>query len=338
MFNLFKHFYKSKRKLRRNVAYIKKDVLGTNVRHKKDYKWKKKQVNPYKQQQDRFTTKSKALLLFGIICILACIGIWIFHPFFHINQIHISGNDRIATQELHKTVAATIDNTFAFVIPTNSYLFVNIPEIEQILKEKYPLKSVRIEKSFPRTLTVDIQEKISYLIVDDTKTYSLYDLDGAKVKILQNVGQGEWKIQYETITLTTTTVNQNNEEIVEEIVEEREVGRIHQPDTLGIRRAYDNYPIVLLSDTSQLYTREQADYIISWYEEFNTKKTDGGGIRYFKILNTTDFDIITDMGYIIHANTKQPVSYQMKILSEVLDRDSATEYIDVRFSNRAFWK
>lgn len=339
MFNLGKYFYKSKKQLNRKVNYVKKDVLGTQTRHKKDFTWKKKQQNPFKQQEVYFNTKKKLLLLSIIIVCVSTIAIWIFHPFFLVTQIHISGNDRISSEEIRITIHAAINKKILFFIPGTSYLFVDELEIKNILLEKYPLKSVEISKSFPRTVSAHVVEKISYIVLDDNETYSLVDLDGNHVETLRNIGDDEWKIEYETVETFVTSTDENDEIIMVPSSEKREVGRVHIPDVSSMQAKYGKYPLVHINKeiVSQDLIKKVSKQIVSWYEDLPTKI--GGGVNYFDVENNGQLTLWLEQGFYVIAKTEKPVLYQLRIISEVLNQESNNiNYIDIRFPDRAYWQ
>ena len=117
MFNFGNHFYRSKKKLNRKMNYVKQDVLGTQIRHKKNFTWKNKLKNPFRQEEEQFTTRKKVLIVTVILFSIGTFLLWVFHPFFLVSQIQIDGNTRISTEDLRLTLKATLDRNIAFLIP-----------------------------------------------------------------------------------------------------------------------------------------------------------------------------------------------------------------------------
>ncbi len=351
MLNLF---YKFKRQVSNQIKSSKK-TFKKNVRHKNDFSWRKKQSNPYKLKDTKTPKKRKIFAFIFFVISMVTVGLWLFHPFFYITKISVSGNDRIDSSDILLTAKSYISQKKMYVIPGDTFLVVDQNKIEDILLSKYPLKEVMITKSFPSELSIVVQEKISYLIVDDTKTYAIYDLEGNNVETLKNVGKNEWKIEYEDVVVTSTssTINMTNTtstEIVLDqnststtpiITQKREVARVHTPDFISIKSKYAKYPLVVFPDHDQkLIQNEIKTYgkkIIFLFEEF--PNIVNGGVDYIVFNDQRNLQVISDNKLSFIFTFISDISKQLNLIKQVIEQnEKPTTYIDVRFGDRAFWK
>ena len=105
-----------------------------------------------------------------------------------------------------------------------------------ILKQKYPIQNITIQKIFPDKIKVEVEEKISKIIYNDGRIYTYLDETGKVIEILRYVGEDEWLITKKSVTSTN--------ELGEEIITEKEVARKPKISINKITQEMGDYPII----------------------------------------------------------------------------------------------
>jgi cell division septal protein FtsQ len=303
----------------------------------KDFSWQGGNVNPFKKE-DKRTKRIIYLYLFLILfCILITLSVLIFHPFFKINKIEIKGLQRIERMEIETVVNDLLDlNSFIF-LPSDSFFIINLENTEEILKNRFPIENIKIEKYFPNEIKIEIEEKITTIIYDNGKEYSFINLKGDVVEIFRKVSSYEWQ----EITQTTTSTDENGEILEEKLV----IDKIHEPDVKNLIKDVGNYPIIFdkIFDEAQLnknvLDEKYANKIIEWFNLLN--KSDNK-IKYFLIDESPNqMFIITYNGWYIKTNVDREVNTQIKEIETILKqeiKDNFFYYIDLRYPDRIYWK
>lgn len=231
--------HKIKRQIKRNAKKSKSFVaillgLAKKKDSRRDFSWQGRHHNPYTHKEEKDHTLRNIIIL--TVCILTMLGIGVYHSYFKINSIEVFGLQRIENQELKETVHGILDYRTLGIIPHNSYFLTDIDEVRDILKERFPISSIVVEKKFPNNLKLTIEEKISTLIYDNGEDYSYMDMEGNIVEKVMNVGDHEWNI---VKNITTSTNERGDIETHEEIVE-----KTHKPNIQMVIDELGNYPIV----------------------------------------------------------------------------------------------
>jgi len=330
-----KSYIKNRNKLRLFFNFFsKKTVRG----HKRDYSWKGNMSNPYERKQPVSLRKKIEMLILAFSSVGAA-AILIYHPFFWINNIKIQGLQRIDEKELIDSVYGILENKKFFVFPSSSYVFTDVNEIRDIIIEKYPIQSIVVEKTFPQTVSIVLEEKISNIIYSNGIKYGYMGLDGRVIELIKVVEDSEWN---ETTSITTTTLADGTIRTEKKILE-----RIYVPDIEGIIKDYGYYPILYDSrnkqidnNTDAILKAETVSGIINWFNFIN-KKTD---IKFGYIIinnNLGEGIIKTKNGWDLSVSLADRFEEQTAELSLLLnnkvDKSNLT-YIDLKFPGRAYWK
>lgn len=306
--------------------------------HKKDFAWKSGFNNPYKVKEP-LSIKKKLEIILLVVSFFGTFFLLIFHPYFHINKINITGLQRIKYDEMKEDILGIMKDKKFAVFPKTSYLFTDIDEVRDILKDKYPIESIIIKKNFPNELSINLEEKISTVIYDNGELYSYLGLDGNIVEVLGKVDEHEWQ---EEIEITTTTLADGTIREEKHIVE-----RLYKPNTNNISTRFGNYPIVYdarAASTTEslipLIKPEIVSGIISWFNFLN-KKTDipfsyiiiEDGMGKGLIKTKEGWDLIVNLSNRFDAQ----VDELNLLLKEKIDRKNLN-YIDLRFPDKVYWK
>lgn len=336
--NRLLNHHKLKKKVGRNVSKWTK-IFSLRKKTRRDYSWKGKHDNPFQQNhKDQAKKRLKIQIIIIVISILGSIALALYHPFFSVHDITISGLQRIEQDDIRDTIGGFCSYKAWGFLPQRSYFIADIEEIKNILKERYPIERIVIEKRFPNNLSIVIEEKISTVIYDNSELYSYIDLDGNVVEIMRKVSDYEWN----EITETVTSTNEMGEEIQKTNILERN----HKPDVRSITAELGSYPIVYDMRHKPVVAQQQTldpvevKAIVAWYNRL-TKTTDIP-LKYIVIENDIgDITIETFERWYIKSRITRDVDTQVGELEylfrEKIDREQLN-YIDLRYADRVYWQ
>ena len=215
---------------------------------------------------------------------------------------------------------------------------VDVNDLKSILLDKFPIRSIIVQKSFPNTLSIIVDEKISTIIYDNGSKYSYLGLEGNIVEIVQNVSPTEW---YEKLEIVTSTLADGTERKEEKIIE-----RKHVPAVIDVVRDLGNYPIVYdrrgrVAELNAKVLQEKTVHgVIDWFNLIE-KKTEIP-FQYVVIAGEVgEATIISQNEAELRVNLHERVNEQFDELQLVL-RDkvdlSGVSYIDLRYQGRVYWR
>jgi len=295
--------------------------------------------NPFKEKNKHNTLLYKFGFVIIIISLFFTFKIILFHNFFQVKFIYTTGLQRIEEQEIQNAVYGIVDYKKFFVIPANNYFLVNVHEIRDILTNRFPIKSIVVEKNFPNKIFITLEEKISTIIYDNGKNYAYIGLDGRVVEIVRQVGEDAWLIKNE---ITTTT-----DMYGEVISEEKEISREHVVNFLDITKEMGNYPIIYDKRgidaliNQNVLRKETVQNIVEWYNLINNN-TDVI-FKYVELENELGNAIIkTGEGWDLYVSLERNAETQyhqlVALLEESIKDKTNLNYIDLRYQERAYWK
>ena len=332
--------HRLKRKWDRGVGKASDFLSGAESRDKvfKDFAWHSAKRNPLsidRRPQSRF----KLLVAVAGISIAASVLVGVYHSFFRISNVAVVGLQRINQKEFEEATLGIINYRRFFILPGNSYFLVDVEEIKNIIKERFPVESVLVKKSFPATLSIEVEEKISTLIYDNGKEYSFLDADGNLVEIVKQVGEDEWIKK----TQISTSTNEKGE-VVEEI---KILESIHTPNVKRIVTEMGDYPILFdkrgqtVALNAGAINKKLAGGIISWFNLIN-KKTD---ISFGYVIiedERGEGEIMTGAGWRLKVGLSEDIDLQFSELQHLLTKEkvnlSSLNYVDLRFLGKVYWQ
>jgi hypothetical protein len=332
--------HKAKRTLMRSHNVARKSRERVVYSQKKDFAWRGKRANPLRTSPCRFSRRVQIEIGVLVVSLLCFVGVLLLHPFFQIQDIRVSGTDRLEQRDIQDAVQGSLAFKRLFIIPGANYFFVEVSELEDILSERFPLNSVQVTKQFPSTLDVVLQERISTIIYDDGSMYYLMGTTGKIVEPIQKVPESEWRIQTEIVTSTN--------ELGEEVSEQKEIARHHTPDYRSLVQNVGEYPILYnlitepqvdeLSVTTDVIMPTYAEAIISWYEELGRH----ADLDPQYVTMTSPYDVTYyTAGPDVHVSLVGEQGAQIDRLRTALQHISSintVSYIDVRFDQRVYWQ
>jgi hypothetical protein len=297
----------------------------------------KKHANPYKKQEET-NWKKKAEIFLLIITVISLFGVSLYNTFFHITTLDVVGLQRISEEEFDTAVHGIMEYRHFFIIPGKNYFFVDTDEIRDILLEKFPIQSIVVQKTFPHTLSITLDEKISTLIYDNGKQYSYVGLDGHIVEIVRNVGDDEWEREMEIVTSTLADGTIREEQNI--------ISETHTPPIRTILSEMGDYPVIYdkrqkASALNDVVLKESTVAgTIDWFHFLNNKIK--APFRHLELENELgDALIYTREGWYIKVKLDKDIEKQFQSLQAVLEERGSWEglgYVDLRYGGRVYWK
>lgn len=330
--------YKHRRKLGRAFRRTSDFVLAKEGLRHKDFDWHQRKTNPFSQEKVnwRWRMKIYSLICLGVLTML----FGIFHPFFQIKNVEIQGLQRISEEEFKNAVLGIINYNHLLIFPAKNYFLADLKQMDEILKERFPLAVIITRKVFPDTLNIQVEEKISTVIYDNGKKYHYLDTEGKIVEILRQVGEDEWQEIKKMATSTDATGK--------EISEIKVVERTHRPPVKKIIEEIGDYPIIydqrgLDGEINDIVLSPEIIHGVISYFNFINKHTN---IPFGYVLMDNDLgegSILTLEGWQLKVSfvrddlEKQFAELQYLLQSKKINRQTLN-YIDLRFPGKVFWQ
>jgi len=289
--------------------------------------------NPYRKELGHFTGFKYIII---ILLLLFWVGLLIYLPNFRITKITFNGLNIIKINEINGIVEKQI---FArrWPIPSNNYFLINSEKIINLIENNFTVSDVKIEKKFPNNLIINIEEKISSVIYDNSQNYYLLDQTGDIVKNLKNVGANEFISSTQLVTITTTTLAANTLRTTASTTLQT-----HLPDYQTIKKEFGDLPLIydgrnstnteghwlstnLINSVIEFYTQIKKQNLIIKYFYLDSPL---GGVRAY-INGPWDVYFTPD------PNT---ITTQLNNLKTFIQNNKPIEYIDLRYGERIYWK
>jgi len=174
----------------------------------------KKYGNPFfrKRRKVRRISLRVKLIIFLVILMIVGIG-WLlfFHSFFTINNIEISGGQRIEEKKIREVIQKQLLETRLMFFNQSNIFTFNKEEARQEIIKRYNVEDLRINKRLPKTIAVSFVEKTiagiwfekdKYYYIDDGG-YILYEIETLEAEakdfaVFKNKGE-ETKIKQDEI-------------------------------------------------------------------------------------------------------------------------------------------
>ncbi|MFH0819195.1 MAG: FtsQ-type POTRA domain-containing protein [Patescibacteria group bacterium] len=258
------------------------------MRMKHDNKPKIRFNNPYfpnerKVVQKEFSFKNWFIkdgwAFFGILILTfgSLIYIGFGTKYFIINNIEISGNDKISTEEINNYAQEYLNSKKLFIIPKNNYFVFNIKEIssklQQNINNKFALDSLAVNKKWPNQITITIQEKIPGLTWNTNNQYYYVDLLGKVSQKINSESEIDPKLPL-VIDKNNANTDLNQQIISEDLIQYIMRLQIELPK-IGLNVVSYSIPIITCNEQQYKAERIINDEIAETVnEEIKNKKKD----------------------------------------------------------------
>lgn len=303
----------------------------------KDFAWHESKKNPLWREAQKINWKRRAEIIIGIVAFLTTVGLCLFASIFKINNIQITGLNRISLHDFKNTIQATLNYRQLFILPGNNYFLVDLSEIRDILKEKYSLNSIIIKKTFPNIINITVEEKISKIIYDNGLNYSYLDENGAQIELMRKLGNEEYQVvNLEQVSVVSTTTTSTIERVF-----------VHRPNVANLKKEFGDYPIIYDKNSYDdkaseiILDKITISGVMDWFNLI--KKQDKIKVEYFIIGDERARGIVvTGDGWIIKTDfsmdSKNQFDQLQYLLKEKIDSKAPLNYIDLRYPGKVYWQ
>jgi cell division septal protein FtsQ len=155
----------------------------TKVKKRKIMRRRKKSI---------FTNFYFSFSVFASIIVLSTIGFFLFSPRFQVQELNVSGNKDIPTDQLKQMAEEGMKTSFSFMgfdISTASIFLSGNKGVSDLMEAFPEIEKVSVKKNFPNGLSLEIIEKTPFSIwtdiFDNSKCY-LVDSKGSYIKEYNN--------------------------------------------------------------------------------------------------------------------------------------------------------
>ncbi len=277
-------------------------------------------------------------------------GLLIFLPYFRVTKVVFYGLQILKKDEVDSYLRDTILSNRLPLVPSDNYFLLSSSAIQDDIQKKFAVSSIVVTKVFPNELHIEMQEKISSLIYENGGQYFLLDQNGTIIKFLGE----ETAAGFSTSTANDPLVH--NAPLGEVPVETPTTTPSAVPDLivatpprqppnyLKIRNLFGNLP--LLMDASFVSSTDNESTIVSPraikaaldFEEM-LEKRDITTVKYFKLQPASGGLVVyTSQPWVIYFQPNDDLEAQFSNLKMVLESNRPTQYIDLRYGERVYWK
>jgi hypothetical protein len=299
--------------------------------------WRKKEIrptiietndilsNPFKKapyQQKNY----KKILINGLIItiFLAWISLIFTLPYFKITKIQIIGTKISQAKEVENYIKYGDYFKDGLISNQNYFLFPK-DTLSNKIKDQFLYEQTEIQKTFPDTIKVIVTEKPPSIIYDDNGQILILDADG---KLIKKTEFSYGQIIYDSLSSSTSsTLNQYNDQL-----------KAYQ----NVKAEYGDFPIIKDykiggAAKDKYLSKNLIQATINWQKYLKDQGI--GQVTLFNI-DETDFNlkITLDKPFYVLTNTKNDQDAQMRNLKIILNTNHPTNYIDLRFGERIYWK
>lgn len=300
--------------------------------------------NPFRKE----VPAKKNLAKSGTILLMLIFLIWLatmfFLPYFRITKLQIQGLKIIKESEIQNFV----NNNFLIPKynwwPKNNYFIINKDTIAEQLKNNFAVENIVVKKIFPNQIDIAITEKTTSVIYDNGQEYILLDEEGRFVKTLKTIAKNEFLYQPTTTNTEKNTSSTSSTIVMANIETNNSTStptKAHQPDFTTIKKEMGSFPIIydhrIGSEARKNLEKEVVTAALTWKKMLEQGKV--GELHYFvlenlaaglKIKTSNVWDIL------ININGNHENAYQN--LETVTKTNEPTDYIDLRYGERVYWK
>lgn len=299
-------------------------------------------ANPFKPKKKIRLSHLAPAAFLGII--IVWISLMLYLPYFRITEVTITGLKIIKPAEIN----TLIQNQFLSsgkIWPKNNYFLVRESAIANALQKKFALNTITVTKIFPHTITISLEEKVSSAIYDNGSTYWLIDKGGTAIQYLRDVTSTEF-VASETPGPTSTQPTVASLSSSSTFAEASSTIKIltHVPDFNELQRDYGKYPLIYDTRTIPIIARQAnilSPTVIQGIIDFFNGLQEGvvAQVEYMTMGDPeAGVTVITDRPWKILFQPTDSISTQLENLQIVLRDNHPTQYVDVRFGERIYWK
>ncbi len=273
------------------------------------------------------------------LCLLAWIGLLVYLPYFRITRVSYFGLKTVTTSQMDSIVQDQFLKHKSF-LPSNNYFLVSDSRIEKELLKTFSLNSATVKKVFPGELEVVVEEKVSSVIYDTGKEYYLLDQNGNRVRFLASTNDAGDLVFEEPASAPSSSIPV----AIVWTSSTPQLQTSHVPDFKKIRIQFGNYPIVYWqpSTSTTLIDRSVVPptIVAGVLQTYNALEEGNIAIvRYFSFDTVpSGITVYSNQPWKLMVDPSRDIKVQLDNVKLILRSNHPTDYIDVRFSDRVYWK
>lgn len=296
--------------------------------------------NPFisrRENKEVKKTKTKRRLVVFLIIIICWLVTMVYLPYFKVSKVTVGGCKLTKNDEIRQLVVEKYLTEKYSWWPRSNYFFINGDNISADLVSSFPLEKVIVTKKFPDAIDIEVTEKISSIIYDNGDKYFVLDQKGNLVKIMKQINQNEFS--FSNLKAVSTTPGMNTSSTNKNSTTTAMVIKFHTPNYAEIKNEVGNYPLLYdqRENRNQIKLEpEIASSILIWNELLGKQ---GIGVKYFVLDdNISGLVVKIDQPFDVMANIHGNPASEINNMRAILSQYKPTEYIDLRYGERVYWK
>ncbi|MFW0837775.1 MAG: cell division protein FtsQ/DivIB [Candidatus Komeilibacteria bacterium] len=256
-------------------------------------------------QVDKAMIRAKVKKYALVVLLITIIYILGFSSYYEIKYIQIVGNEAINTSEIEELIWQRLDSKVGLFFPRNNFWLLSTKYLLKHIKQHYTFEEITIDKKYPDTISLRLQEKQGKLVWQSTDKYYVLDAYGVVTRQLQTNYSPEESHVPLVVDLSAEAVD---------------IGKIKLNPSI----------ITTMIEASTIYDTIISMPILAF--------------DHLAINNTTSdwFKIVTSSGIEIHLNDQTSAAAQLDKLAKVLAADKIDltniGYINLRIADQVIYK
>lgn len=280
----------------------KKKSIFSAKKYSNPFFVKRRKIKRFSGIKPGLNWKNKIVIIILLVLVFGLLGFYYFSSFFYIRHINIRGNQKVAGSDIENLVLEQSENKRFWLGSQKNINLLRVDKISDKLSNMYYFEKLSIDKDWPGTLNINIEER----------KYSLIWLEGEKYYYVDNNGNifseaDPLEIELEAYPL------------VENLREARTDGI-----TVNISKETLNYILNLFNIFKERYNEIKIDRFRVDYDANTVKMAILNGPSIY-------FDDTKDV--------EEQISKLMVIIKEKLKNDfNNKQYIDLRHGDRVYYR
>ena len=284
---------------------------------KRDYSKKKYQNKLFNKRKTALKRKTRAIkikIFLAFLFIFLIVGSFIYFLYsdhLRINSAEVSGNNEIESSQIENFIITKINESK--IVPKYNYFLIS-KTLNEDVKNNFYFKDVKLIKKFPDKLLIEVQEKEPkfILVINDKVNGEARESDpGHKRYLIDDQG---------------TTMGPIEDETDEKLINLIKI--IDTGNTIDQEK--------LKTSNNQIIDNKEIFFIYKIINFLDRKELT---LEKFEKNEFNELIAILDNNIKIFFDTEEKINNQLDKLITVVDKlEEVKEYIDVRFSDKVFYK
>lgn len=257
----------------------------------------RKQKYSFKKNSFKKTVLKTLIFIFPFLILFF---VFLYLPKFRIKNIEINGNKNLI-QKIRIVADEELNKKILFLIPKNNFFVFKKGNLkEKILQNAASIKTVEINKNFPDTIILNIEERTEA---------GFYCVDAEMSKC--------FSLDEEAVIFEKKTINSEEKKLI--FIASTSTEAVKQNDKIMDKKIFAE--IISFSDSAEKILGLKTRKIILNRNEYNVFFENS----FYAIVNKEQINSAFE-------------NLKLILESQIKDKKNNLEYIDLRFQNKAFFK